>query len=468
MRVSLRNAFKSLWAVEPHERMKTLYLGMAFFCIIFSYSLIKELKDSVFMQIMGTPDWVPAAKILTIFVMVPLVFFYSKLVDSMRRYQLLCVCATFYSIVGIFCAYVIGHSSWGLANTDAGPYRMFGWLFYFFVESFSPFVLSVFWAFLNSVSSPKSAQSNYGILISFSKVGGMLSVGLGWIFLYYSENLKAFGFTEVGMIQFLLMISSVVLLIVPVIIMLMIRNVPGAYLHGYEAAYHLEKQQTKSGKEQTGMWSGLLLLLKYPYTFGIFGVVLFYEVISSVLSFQRLGIAQEVGCGGIAGTSCFLFGLSFSVHCVGFFISFFGTRMLVSKLGERFALILVPITMGSLLCYYMCCTSPYALLMCFVVVRAIYYAISQPITEILYIPTVKTVKFKSKSWIDTFGKKMAKGLGSVFNGAAAFCGPLWFQAIHAGFFGVIIAVWVAVAYFLGLRYQQAVRKQEVIGAEEYE
>lgn len=467
MRFSLSNAFRSLWDIEPQERLKTFFLGMSFFFIIFSYTLVKELKDSIFMGIIGTKNHVPTAKLLTIFALIPLVFLYSKLVDNMRRYQLLCVCAGIYSFIGFICVFMIGHPSIGLSNGVTGADRIFGWVYYFYIESFSPFVLSVFWAFLNSVSSPKSAKQNYGILIAFSKVGGMLSAGLGWLFLYYSGILYAHGWTETGMIQFLMLVSSASLLLVPATILLMMKKVSGAHLHGYEAAYKLEKKQSKKGKEKTGMWSGLKMLIKYPYTFGIFGFVLFYEIISSILSFQRLGMAQEAGCG-IAGTSCFLLGLSFSVHCVGFFISLFGTRALASKLGERLALLVIPISMGTLLLYYTFSTSPASLLICFVVIRAIYYAFNQPVVEALYIPTVKSVKFKSKSWIDTFGKKMAKGIGSIFNGVSAQFGPVLAQTVNAGLFGVVIALWTVVAYLLGNRYHKAIKNQEVIGEAEYE
>ncbi len=462
----LSKLFKSLWEIEPHERLKTLFLGSTFFFVIFSYTLIKELKDSVFMGIVGR-EWVPQAKLLTIFVLIPLVFLYSKLVDSMRRYQLLCFCAALYSIIGLVCTFFIGDPVYGLPNTVTSQYRILGWLFYFFVESFSPFVLSVFWAFLNSVFSPSSAKQNYGIMIAFSKVGGMLSSGLGWLFLYYSTTLHTYGLTDVGMIQILLIISSISLLAVPCVVLLMMKRVPGSHMHGYEAAYKLEKKLSKDGKDHDGMLSGLRMLLKYPYTFGLFGFVLFYEVISAVISYQRLGVAQDVGCG-IAGTSCFLLGLSFSVHCVGFVISFFGTRMIVTKLGERLSLLFIPLSMGAMLLYYTFTTTPAALLITFVIIRAIYYAINQPVTESLYIPTVKAVKFKTKSWIDTFGKKMAKGMGSVINWVSSQFGPAWFATIHGSLFGGIIIVWTLVAYFLGRRYHKAIKNQEVIGSDEYE
>lgn len=463
--LSLKKLGKTFFNVEPHERLKTFFLGATFFFIIFSYTIIKELKDSIFMGIMGTKNYVPAAKLLTIVALIPLVFLYSKLVDSVRRYQLLCVCAGVYSAIGLVCAYLMGDSSMGLSNQTVGASRVFGWIFYFFVESFNPFVLSVFWAFLNSVSSPQAAKQNYGLVISFSKIGGMCSAGLGWAFLYYNDILNSWGFSDIHLIQFLLILSALSLLMVPVTIYTMMKKVPGQYLHGYEAAYQFEKQQSKAGHEDTSLWSGLSLLLKHPYTFGIFALVLFFEIVSSVLSFQRLGVAEDFGAG-IAKQSCFLLGLSFAVHCVGFFISFLGTRLIVSRLGERLSLILIPVLIGIVLVYYTLTTSATALLICFVVMRAVHYALNQPITEALYIPTVKAVKFKSKSWIDTFGKKMAKGVGSVFNGISSSFGPALFQSIHAGLFACVIGLWISVSYLLGKKFEYAVKHQEVIGADE--
>ncbi len=465
MQLQIRDMLKSLWSIEKEERLKMVFLGAAFFFIIFSYTLVKELKDSIFMSLVGGKEYVPYAKLLMMVGLVPLVLLYSKLIDNMRRYQVLVAFSLAYALIGLVFAYFMGHPEIGLLNSQAGPSRYLGWFYYFFIESFSPFVLSVFWAFLNSVSNPNAAKKNYGLLISSSKVGGMLSAGLGWWFLYNAELFRMNGYTDARMLQILLVISSVALLMVPLIIIIMMRKVPGQYLHGYEAAYQFEKQQSKAGKEKTGMFSGLMMLLHQPYVFGIFALALFYEIINSVLSFQRLGVAQDVGCG-IAGTSCFLLGLSFSVHCVGFFISLFGTRILVSKLGERISLMMLPIVMGTMLFYFLSETTPKVLLICFVVIRAFYYSFNQPVTEYLYIPTVKEVKFKSKSWIDTFGKKMAKGTGSVFNVVASWCGPQFFHVAHAGFFSLVIGIWVFVAYVIGKQYDKAIRKGLVIGSDE--
>ncbi len=449
-----------------YERLKLLFLGGAFFAIIASYTIIKELKDSLFISIVGSKAYVPYAKLGILFGLIPLILIYGTLVDKMRRYQLLCMFSLIYSVIGFMCAAVVSYYGIGAENVSQSKlYWAFGWVYFFYIETFSPFVVSVFWAFLNSITSPDGAKKNYGFLISCSKMGGMFTAGTAWLLL--AQN-KQFGLnlTETNIHLVLMVASSTLLLTVPVIITMMMKYVPGNYLHGYEASYQFEKQQGKSGKDETGMWSGLAYLVRYPYAFGIFCSYFFYEIISAVLSYMRLGIAQEISCD-VSGVSCFLFKLVFFTHFLGLVISVFGTRIIYSQLDERLSLMVMPVVMGSLLLYLAFTSSPSALIAAFVGLRSLYYAFNQPVTEALYIPTVKTMKFKTKSWIDTFGRKMARATGSGFNiFASTAAGGMLAGPLYVGFFGSIIICWVCVSYFLGNKFHHAVKRGEVIGSEQ--
>lgn len=461
-----KKIFNSFYDIERHERVKVLLLTVAFFLIIGAYTVSKELKDSVFMHIVGK-SYVPLAKWLFMIVLVPAIFVYSKMVDKMRRYILLSVLCLIFGIVGIIFTYLLGHPTIGLGNTDTSSGRIFGWLFYFFIEGFSPFVVSVFWAFANSVNSPESAKKNYGIMVSGSKVGGVVSAGLAWYILGVSD-LGGYEISDVAKHQFIMGLSSIFLLFVPLVIFYMMKKVPGKYLHGYEAAYQLEKQKSKEGKSETGMFSGIVMFLKYPYVLGIFSMVFFYEVINTVLSYLRLEVAQA-NSSTLSGVSGFLLEMSFMYHLAGVIIAMFGTSTLLKQLGERICLILIPVVFGiSLLYLMMSNASPFALMITFVILKAVNYAFSWPVRESLYIPTVKEIKFKSKSWIDAFGSKFAKSAGQGFNVLAERMGPLFFVPVHSFFFAVLIGSWFVAALLLGRRFDKAVANNEVIGAESVE
>jgi AAA family ATP:ADP antiporter len=188
-------------------------------------------------------------------------------------------------------------------------------------------------------------------------------------------------------------------------------------------------------------------------------------MINTVLSYQRVAIAQA-NSASMTELSSFLFQIVFYTHLLGFVISLLGTKTLVNKLGERLCLILIPIATGLLLCYFMYNYTSFGLLSVFVVLRAINYGFSYPVRESLYIPTVKEIKFKSKSWIDAFGTKFAKTSGSSFNIFVEYLGTSFIFIAYSGFFALIIGVWTLAAYLLGKRFEKAVSNNEVIGAEQ--
>jgi AAA family ATP:ADP antiporter len=100
----------------------------------------------------------------------------------------------------------------------------------------------------------------------------------------------------------------------------------------------------------------------------------------------------------------------------------------------------------------------------YVLLRSVNYAFSYPLRESLYIPTTKEMKFKSKSWIDAFGAKIAKGCGASYNVISSIVAESWLFSMHVLFFSSIIGLWLFTAHLLGRRYERAVERNEVIGA----
>jgi len=459
------SASDHLQEAKKYDWLKIIFLWAAFFCVIASYTVVKELKNGIFAYIVGK-EYIPLARAFSMFVLIPPIFLYSKLVDSVRRYWLVCGFSIFFSITGFIFTYFIGHPEIGLANTDSNQYRLFGWLFYFFIEGFSPFVVSVFWAFANSINSPEGAKKNYGWMVSGSKLGGLTSAGLAWLLLGMRNEMGGQRYSDVFNYQCLLATSSLFLLFVPIIMLLMIKTIPGRYLHGYEAVYKLEKDKRKQGKEQTGIFVGLEMLIKYPYVMGIFGMLFFYEVCGTVLSFLRIGAAQAHAANATEALR-YLLVIIFYTHTVGFFISIFGTSWLFNRLGTRRCLLLVPMTAGFAFLYFMLNLDyPEALAITSIVLHSINYAFSGPLRESLYIPAVKEIKFKSKAWIDAFGGKFAKSTGSAVNLLVVWLGSNFFLISLSCFFGSVIFLWSITAYLLGKRFDRAVERNEVIGIDE--
>jgi len=454
--------------MKKYEKLKFFLLTIAFCLVIGAYTIVKELKDTVFVGIVGN-EYFPKAKFLVIFFLIPAGLLYSALVDNIRRYQLLSFYCFLYGAILLAFTYLLGSPEYGLDNTATSPWRIFGWLYYFILEGFSPFVVGVFWAFANSVSDPKEAKSSYATMVAGSKIGGMATALFA---AYLMNNLGATGYfaiTDTFAHQVLLGGSALLLLCVPIVIYILMRSVPGSYLHGYEAVYKQEKKNSKTGASNTGIFSGIQILLESPYILGIFALVFFYETLNVVLNFQRICLLKAAATNGdgVMSMSAFtgsMFMQTFWMHFYGFIVSLFGVRYLLKKYGEKNCLLMVPFLVGLLLVYFMIMQTPESMLYVFIGLRTINYSFSKQLCEALYIPTGKDMKFKAKSWIDSFGTKISKSAGSVFTDVvrSAVPGTAVFYMAYSAFFTVLISAWVLTAYLLGRKYERAVDSNEVI------
>lgn len=462
MKGKLNQIFASLITANKYERLKVVLLALTYLFMVSGYTIIYDLKNSIFMSIIGR-EYVPYAKMASMIVLIPLVLFYSFLVDRLRRYQLIYFYSIAYATFGIVCAYFIGHPTIGIANTDSSPWRLFGWIFFFFVEGFSPFMVSVFWSFSNSISDPDSAKDSYGFLVAGSKLGGMIASGLSWFLLTLKDASGKQFLSDALNHQILLVIFSCIVLLVPCVIYVLMKKIPGYYLHGYKAVYELEKEKVKKkeGEGKLGLLSGLFMILKRPYILGIFGMIFFYETLSAVFSYKRLALAQTVS-NTVSDVSSLLYFQMFIMHLVGFLIALFGTRALLRWLGEAKCLVLIPAVSAVFLCYFWIAPTPFSLLLIFVISKSVNYAFSYPVRETLYIPTVKDVKFKSKSWIDGPGQKISRSTGSLFNIISDSVSPWLLYPLQGIFFVVIIVSWIATALSLGRKYTKTVKRNEII------
>ena len=460
----IKRGFRGFLSIDQHEVKKVLLLSITFFLLIGAYTVTRELKDAVFSTIVGSDRKLYAyAKLFSMLVLVPAIFFHSRLVDLVRRYKLLYIYSLFYTIVGLIFVVFLGHPTIGLPNNLNSPDRLLGWFFYFFIEGYAPLVVSVFWAFSNSITKPGAAKNNYPLMIAASKLGGILWAALAWILL------KTAGWNDVKNIQILLTGSSLLLGLVPLVIHYLIALVPQDEMHGYEAGYQLRKEMKKQHVTENttlfqSMFSGLGLLFQYPYVLGIFGMSFFFELVSQALKVENIifGIATS---NNLTQFTAFLLWQALLVHVVAFVVALFGTRALITFLGERRSILLIPISTGLSVVVFLLSPSYTSAIFAFVITRSVNYAFAAPLRESLYIPTVKEIQFKSKAWIDGFGNKFAKTCASSFNMSCDGLVGSALLTMQTTFFSCVVLLWCFVAYFLGWRFERAVKNNEVIGAD---
>ena len=469
----LLEKLNSIWGIKKEYRLKVFFITATFFFMTACQALWRPLKVSIFAKMIGT-GYVPWAKIAIPFVMIFLILIYSKLVDVLRRHQLLYCFTIFHGVGGIILYYFLAHPVYGIANTDASPWRLTGWFFYFFMECFGAFMSAVFWSFADSVNNPNDSKQFFGLFVTGSKIGGILAAGS-----LYLLTTRAVA-EDAVLLPCCVLIGSILLFAAAGAIYFLMEKVPGYYMHGYEAAYKMEKDKKYAAQEEAKktdkledkktflqsvahslkqMFEGVFVMARSPYVLGIFSIIAFYEIIIVIFDFIVLIVADSASASAGQLTSYYAM-YALCEASVGLLIAFLGTVPLQRFLGIRFSVLVPPVLAVVLLIVALFLQTPAVFFAVIVILRAVNYALNHPTREALYVPTTKAIKFKAKAWTDAFGSRISKGAGSSFN---LFVNGLALPSIL--FSMGLASIWFVISYALGKKYQYAVDNKEVIGEE---
>ncbi len=455
------HALKKFLGIESRfDAIKVAVMALCFFVVLGSYTLVREMKDSVFLIIVGL-KYLPHAKFISLVVMLPLLYFYSWLSGKVKKHWLIAIYSLIYGIGGLISVYFLNHETIGLSNIVASPERIFGWIFYLFFEGYAPFVVSVLWAFMNSISKPGEIKNRYVLITVASKTGGILSAGLAWLLLskYF---IAGQALSETMSHVYVFLAASLALLLVPLLILYLVHSVPCEYLRGY-GEKKSETCDTTDGATKDKSGSGFMLLFKHPYVLGIFGMIFFWEAINATFNYMRLGVGLAGANDSTTALSSYLYKSAMLVHLVGLIIALVGTSSLINILGERFALMLIPLSIGCAIFVCLFYQTTTITMWMFIFMRAVNYSFAYPLREGLYIPTSNAIKFKTKSWIDSFGTKFSKGSGSFYNIFIGSVPLALVQSVQFGFYAVVIFLWTLLAYAMGRQWAKTVQKGSVIG-----
>ncbi len=453
--------------IKDHELRKFVLLALTFFLIIGTYWLLRLLKNTIFLKV-AFPEalgWLPhqgrlfqpTAKFWSPFVVLVAVLIYSKLVDIFKKHQLFYIICSFYAIVFAAVAGVLFMKDYyGIGCVGCGPLAITGWLSYFAIESFGSLVPALFWSFTNSISDSASAKHGFPLIIAMAQMGAIA----GSATLFFSDS--------IGALWPILLIASLLVAAVIPMIRYFIATIPAHELVGYKAAAVTEKR--KEGFFE-GFISGLTLLVSRPYLLGILVVSTFYEAVSQIVEYQMQSLAamSPLYASELAFAK-FQASYGVSINIVSFLIALLGTSYIIKRYGLRISLLIYPvsfaITLAALLSYFSFgLPSPTALLWAtfgaMVLIKAMGYAVNNPTKEMMYIPTSKDAKFKSKGWIDTFGSRFAKAGGAqVSNAFKHTLDELMFFGTLFGF--GLIGFWLIAAIYVGTKNSKLIKENAVI------
>lgn len=230
----IANAF---WGELTRDELKKfILLSCSLFFLIGSYWPLRTLKESIFINMVGSL-YLPEAKVLSLIFFFPLVLIYSRLIDIFSKEKIIYVLVGFYTVVGFTFVYFLNDPFYGLSNEVQSTGRILAWAFYVFAESYISLMNALIWSFINDVTTPESAKKGYGLIIFGAQFGGAIFTALGAA-LSRNEALYA---TRAPIIT---AISVVLISGIGFSVWLMKRLVPQEELQGFKE--HTEEEDRKS------------------------------------------------------------------------------------------------------------------------------------------------------------------------------------------------------------------------------
>jgi len=201
----------------------------------------------------------------------------------------------------------------------------------------------------------------------------------------------------------------------------------------------------------------------------VFLISTLYEVIATITDYQMKVLAHDAVEGDTAGLAAFLGSFGMATNGLALVAALTGTSFALRHFGVRWCLLAYPasIAITNMVLFWFADAKADVLLNVFfvvmVVTKGLSYALNNPAKEMMYIPTSKAVKYKAKGWIDLFGGRLAKAIGSS---ATTMLKDLptteamvqWGVAASLG----IVAVWMLAASHGGHLHAALVQRNEVI------
>lgn len=445
---------------EKEEFKKFIRMGFIFALIIGVYWTLRPLKDSIFIQLVDKLH-LPYAKTISVLALLPLVMFYTKLLERTSREKMLMILPAFYgmTVLGFSAAMLFAQApEHEIAARSTLPFfatKALGYIWYLFVESFGSLVVALFWAFATDTTEPSPAKRGFPFVVAIGQMGGI-------VFPYSIGGLPhrlGLATDTISMIC----LGLLILLIIP-LVRYFLKATPKHLLVSFQGGNEKVKEQ----QEEPGFLEGLKLMLKHRYLMGIFAANFIYEVIVTIFDFN-FKVAAGAQYSGVA-LSNYLSIYGSSVNIVSLLCLLLGISNVTRFLGVGVALAAMPIIVGCALFSFLTIDSLSFLFTLMVGSKAINYALNGPALKQLYIPTTSDVRFKAQAWIETFGSRTSKEAGSLFNMfltplQTAF-GPIAGRAHYLLLSGCIgfplLAFWLVTALFLGKTFRKAVDRKEIV------
>jgi ATP:ADP antiporter, AAA family len=357
----------------------TLVLMFAYsFFTMAGYNVVKPATRSQFIDKLGASN-LPYVLLATGLLMSVVIHGYNKLMGVLpRRYVFP---GTQLVMVGLLVMF------WSLFKTGESWVSV---AFYFWGALAGSLLISQFWTLANDIYDPRQAKRLFGFIGGGSSLGGMVGAGLAGRLArpIGTENLLLVGAALLAACFFA--------------------------AGGVIASRKTPASQSKATSKEKGMslFEAARLLVQSKH-FRIIAIVISFASIGAGIIDQQLNMAVGEFIPGKDDRTRFLADVTFYSSLAGFFIQMTLTSRMHRLLGIGFALLILPIGLGSTALVMLLAPALWSSSLARVADTALRYTADKTTREILFMPLSTELKYKAKPFADVAVDRLARGAGAA-------------------------------------------------------
>ncbi len=352
-----------------------LMFAYSFFAMA-SYNVIKPVTRSKVIDNLGSVN-IPfvqlAAGVLIGFIMIG----YGWLIGRLPRRWGLPV--TQFSIVGLLILF------WFMFRIGGNWVSV---AFYLLGTTVGILLISQFWIFANLIYDPRQAKRLFGFIGAGAPLGGFVGYAIT------GQYAKSLGSTN------LLPISAACMAVCAVIVVAIIRR------EGVIGFAPVRAEKGVEGKQA-------IELLRESKHLQIIALVISFASIGAAVVEQQVNMAAEATASSEGAIAGFLGTLGAWTSGIGFIIQILLTSQIHRFLGIGFALMILPVTLGTTGCVILLNAALWAPGLARVLDQSLRYTVDKTTREILFMPLPGDIKMQAKPFVDVTVDRVAKGVSAL-------------------------------------------------------
>jgi ATP:ADP antiporter, AAA family len=364
------------------ETTTALLMFLYSFLAMTSYNIIKPITRSEYISSLGA-DNLPYVQ----FAMGVLIGFmmqgYSKAMAAVpRRWTIPVTQAGMMVLLLVF---------WLLFATVGADWVAVG--FYILSLIIGILLVSQFWTLANDVYDPRQAKRIFGFIGGGASLGGAMGAGLTRLLV-----------ESVGT-RVMVLISALIMGACIAIVMFILRRERSA---GTSDA-------AKTGEEEGVSGGEAIALLRSSRHLQIIALVIAFSAIgANIIEMQlNLAAAEAKGQDNTNAIAAFLAEITVYLSLVGFVIQVTLTSRIHRVLGIGFALLILPVSLGTTAAIMLFNRGLWAPGLARVLDTSLRYTVDKTSREVLFLPLPTELKYRAKPFVDVTMDRLAKGMGAL-------------------------------------------------------